>query len=80
MTFQRVCKVALVLCSSSVVALGLAAADDSAVVTDSQTVSEKSLPSTSEARVRAELLHYAFHTTLQEIHHAYFREDEKIAC
>ncbi len=37
------------------------------------------LPTQSEARVRAELLHEAFHATLQIVHHQYFHEDEATA-
>jgi hypothetical protein len=36
------------------------------------------LPSQVEARGRARLLHEAMHSTLQIVHHRYFREDEGI--
>jgi hypothetical protein len=37
---------------------------------------ERPLPTTAEARARAELLHETLHATLQVVHHAYFREDD----
>lgn len=35
-----------------------------------------SLPTASEARARARLLHETIHATLQIVHHEYYREDE----
>lgn len=51
----------------------LAIGDDPA-----QPAAGQPLPSATEARGRAKLLHETLHATLQAVHHHYFREDEKV--
>lgn len=78
MKFRPCCLIAPVLLSSVVVAIAFAEADDRKPEAQARKDDAKSAPSLEEARSRAELLHDAFHATLQEVHHAYFREDEKV--
>lgn len=79
MKVRRICSVSCFVVMCIVVFIGLAAAADSAANSSAPTTVGGSPPSHTEARVRAEILHDAFHATLQEVHRAYFREDEKIA-
>lgn len=79
MTFRRFSSVSLFVLPCIAIIVAIAAAEDSAAVSNAQPAAERLLPSQAEARVRAELLHDVFHAMLQEIHHSYFREDEKVA-
>ena len=56
-----------------IVAMSLSAADDPA---PSKKDGKASPVRVAEARRQAELLHAAFHLTLQEIHHEYYRSDQ----
>jgi hypothetical protein len=65
---------------SALVAFGSAAADDSLPGTSGDRrgtdASAAELPTVTEARGRAKLLHETIHATIQIVHHRYYREDE----
>ena len=48
----------------------------SALATAAEPMPARPLPTTAEARARAELLHESLHATLQVVHHVYFRDDD----